>query len=83
MAKVIKVKKKSGRLQEFNERKVIIACRKAGASIAVAKRVTNIISRKVYDGIPTSEIRKMVVKELANYSNNYSKDFKMYKKSKK
>lgn len=83
MAKVIRVKKKSGRLQKFNERKIIIACRKAGASIAVAKRVTNIISRKVYDGIPTSEIRKMVIKELSNYSNNYSRDFKKFKKPKK
>ena len=83
MAKVMRVKKKSGRLQKFNERKIIIACRKAGASIAVAKRVTNIISRKIYDGIPTSEIKKMVVKELSNYSNNYSKSFKKFKKSRK
>ena len=51
--------KASGRREEFDERKVLRAVKRAGASDEVARRVTDELDKRLYDGITTREIYRI------------------------
>ncbi len=62
--KKVKVKKVDGSLEDFDKNKLIDSIVAAGASKRLAKQIANYVEKHAYDGIPTSEIRRMVLIKL-------------------
>ena len=77
---VIRVKKKSGRLQVFKKSKIIKSCRKAGASPATCKKVANYVAKKAKDKMPTSKIKKMVMSRIRKYDRKAAMNFKKFRR---
>ena len=63
-AKLIRVHKKFGKIEEFKPEKIYRTCIRAGASEELAREVEREISGKVYDGITSRELLRMVIKAL-------------------
>lgn len=61
---MVKVNKKFGKTEEFNAEKIYNTALRAGASPDLARTVSDKVSKRVYEGIRTSEILKMVKKFL-------------------
>lgn len=80
MVKVIKVKKRSGRLQRFNKMKIYKSCKRAGASAKVSRTVMNSVSKRVKNRMSTSKIRKMVLRELGKRSKKSVLEFRKFRK---
>ncbi len=57
---MIRVRKADGRLEPYDEAKVLRTALYLGLERADAERIEREISEKVYDGIPTSEILSMI-----------------------
>ncbi|HDO19769.1 MAG TPA: ATPase [Thermoplasmatales archaeon] len=53
---MIRVKKASGRLEPFNREKLINTLVRVGADEETANEIVSVIERRIWDGIPTSEI---------------------------
>jgi hypothetical protein len=64
--KRIFVKKANGQMVPFNPRKVIGTCIRAGASKKLARNVSEQVSSKIYDGISTREVYRLVLSLLAH-----------------
>lgn len=58
------VRKRDGQLEEFVPEKVIVSALKSGASVAVARLIAQDVESQARDGIPTSEIRSIVLSRL-------------------
>ena len=56
--------KRDGRKETFDRKKIIRTCIRSGASKEVAEEIAREIERKVYDGISTDKILKMVLELL-------------------
>jgi len=76
----MKVRKKDGRLENFDKNKIVKSCEKAGTSAKVASDIAHVVSNQVYDGISTSEIRVMVLRELDRKDRKAATAFKEFKK---
>lgn len=63
---MVKVKKRSGRLEEFKKSKILAACKKAGASAKEATEVAKEVSIKVAEMVmvPAAKLSNMVVAAL-------------------
>ncbi|MDI6888245.1 MAG: ATP cone domain-containing protein [Methanocellales archaeon] len=81
MAK-ISVVKRDGRLEDFQLKKIINGCVRAGAPKEVAEKIAGEIQQKAYDRIPASEIGRMVVDKLRARSPAAAKAFEKYTKAK-
>jgi transcriptional regulator NrdR family protein len=77
---MVMVKKRSGKLEEFNSHKIVSSCTKAGASLESANEVAETVSKKVYEKIPTSKIRTMILSELTKHSKSAAEKFKKFKR---
>jgi ribonucleoside-triphosphate reductase len=58
------VRKASGLLEAYNPDKLVTSCMNAGASLTQATTISREIKNRLYDGIPTKEIRDFVYAEL-------------------
>jgi len=76
------VKKRNGALQRFSKQKIIKGCRRAGAKAKDAKRVANIVAKKVYDRISTKKIGTMVVANLKKFDKKAALSFERFFKKK-
>ncbi|MCW1296151.1 MAG: anaerobic ribonucleoside-triphosphate reductase [Candidatus Parvarchaeota archaeon] len=72
--------KSDGRKQKFSIEKIIEACVRADVPESIAKEIAISISKKVYDGIKTKEIRKMVVDELEKRNPAWAEGFEFKNK---
>ena len=74
------VKKRNGRLEHFNSHKIVSSCTKAGTSLEVANEIAESVGKKVYDKIPSSKIRTMVLTELTKHSKTAAASFRKFKR---
>jgi len=77
---MVTVKKRNGRLEDFNPQKIVGSCIKAGASLGIANEIAESVSKKVHEKIPTSKIRTMVLTELTRRNKSAAENFKKFKK---
>jgi len=75
----MKVKKKDGKLEDFNKNKIIKGCKKSGASAKLANEIATVVRNKAYDGILTSEIRTIVLRELEKKDKKSAMEFRSFK----
>lgn len=61
---MVKVKKRSGNIEEFDRPKLEASLKKAGAKEEHATRVAETVKGKVQEGIATSEIKRLATTEL-------------------
>jgi Holliday junction resolvase-like predicted endonuclease len=61
------VTKFDGRKQEFQKEKIVRTCLRMHASSEQAEEIAERIERKIYDGIPTREILKLIFDYLKEY----------------
>ncbi len=66
------VTKRDGRKEEFNRGKIIKTCLRAGVSREIADKIVIEVERRLYDGITTDEILKIVIDLLDRYAYRYS-----------
>jgi transcriptional regulator NrdR family protein len=76
----MKVKKRDGKLEEFDKNKIIRVCKRAGASEKEAKDIVESISNEIYDGISTEEINLLVLEELQRKNERAASAFRDFKK---
>ena len=74
------VEKRDGSKEAFQQAKVERSVERAGGSKDVAKKIAMAVGKEVYDGIPTSEIRDLVIIQLDKQSRKAAAAFKTYKK---
>jgi transcriptional regulator NrdR family protein len=60
----MKIIKRDGSRQEFDENKIKTGLIKAGATERVAEHVANEVASQVHEGMTTEEIRKLIIKKL-------------------
>jgi len=58
------VLKGNGKKEEFNRNKAIFSCIRAGAPQKIAEEIVSKVERKLYNGIPTKQIMRMIKEEL-------------------
>ena len=61
---MILVTKSSGSTEPFNREKILRTCMRAGASKQTAEKISSEIEKKIYNGISTREILKLVLSLL-------------------
>lgn len=61
---LVKVKKRSGSMQDFDGVKLKTSLKRAGAKEEHATKVTDTIAGRVCEGMETSEIKRMAANEL-------------------
>ncbi|MBW3003183.1 anaerobic ribonucleoside-triphosphate reductase [Candidatus Woesearchaeota archaeon] len=76
----MEVIKSDNRREEFSEQKLAHAIERTGIPDEHIDRVVGNIKKRVYNLIPTSELRKLVIEELDTIDEKYSYGFK-YKKN--
>lgn len=76
------VKKRSGILQRFSKQKIVKGCKRAGAKAKDAKRVADIVAKKVYDRISTKKIGTMVIASLKKFDKKAALSFEKFFKKK-
>lgn len=76
----MKVKKRDGKLENFDKSKIIRSCKKVGVKEGLAKDIANIVETEIYDGITTTEIRAFVLKELERKDSKAAINFRNYRK---
>jgi len=76
----MKVKKRDGKLEDFDKNKIIRACKKVGCSQKEANDIVESITDEIYDGISTEEIRLLVLRELHRRNERAAYEFREYKK---
>jgi len=64
---VVVVTKFDGSTQEYDRQKVINTCLRMRLSRAAAEEVANNVERKIYDGIRTKQIMRMILKNIERY----------------
>ena len=80
---MVKVKKRSKVLQEFDKAKLKNSLKKAGAKEEHVVKVADKIAGKVKEGTPTVEIWEWCITELKPLDAKAAKAYKEYKKPKK
>lgn len=64
----MKVRKKDGRLEDFDKNKIVRTAVRAGLSAEKAKKVAEVVEKRAYDGITTDEILGIVFAEIEKFS---------------
>jgi len=67
---MVLIKKASGNLEKFSSNKVKRTCLRAGASKEIAIKISNEISRQVYEGMSSRQILTKVISLLKKYKKN-------------
>jgi transcriptional regulator NrdR family protein len=78
---LVKVKKRSGRLEEFIESKIITAVRKAGASAKEAQHVADQVSKKVAPKteVSANDLSNMVAASLSKVNKSAAGNFTKFR----
>lgn len=63
---MIQVKKASGELEPFDEEKIMLSLKNAGANPKLGNNIVSGLKKKLYNGMPTQEIYSHVLKKLKN-----------------
>lgn len=88
---LVKIKKRDGRFEEFNESKIVAGIKKAGATVeeagAVAKKVAENSARNADEALKigeftTTELSRMVAAELAEINKAASDEFIKFRDNK-
>lgn len=79
---MVKVVKRDGTTEPFQRKKIVNACVGAGAPADVAASIADEIKAAARDKMPTSEIRKIVLKKLGKVRPGLVKAYKQYEASK-
>ena len=66
------VTKSSGKQVAFDHNRIIRTCKRAGLSKKEAEEVAQIVEGKIYDGIATKKLLKIVLSELEKYGEHVS-----------
>lgn len=70
--------KRDGRVESFIPEKIAISCTRAGLKPDIAYMISVEVSKKVYQNMPTTEIRKLVAKWIEKYDKNAAKAYLKY-----
>ena len=77
---MVKVKKRSGTMQDFDSAKLKASLSKAGAKEEHATKVAETIKGKVREGIATSEIKRLTTTELRGMDAAAAQRYETFKK---
>jgi len=77
---LVKVKKRAGRVQDFDKAKLKASLKKAGAKEEHATKVTETVAAKVREGLATSEIKKLAATELRKMDAAAATKYEAFKK---
>lgn len=82
---MVKVKKRSGKIQRFMKSKIARSCRKAGATASEAGRVAEEVARGVATMtiVTAQRLSSMVAKSLNKVNKTAAKAFAGYKKKRR
>jgi transcriptional regulator NrdR family protein len=80
---LVKVKKRSAVLQEFDKAKLKTSLKKAGTKEEHATKVADKVAGKVKEGTTTVEIKEWSITELKPMDSKAAKAYQGYKKPKK
>jgi len=73
--------KSTGKVEDFSSQKIISACERAKVPKKEIRRIVKVVENKIYNFVPTSEIRKWLIEELDKIDKKYSHGFKYKKKA--
>jgi len=78
---LVRIKKRSGRFEEFLESKIVTSVRKAGASAEEAQHVAKLVSRKVAPKreVTTDELSNMVAASLSKVNKAAAGNFTKFR----
>lgn len=81
---MVKIKKRSGGLEEFKISKIITGCKKSGATVKQAAKVAKNISKKVarMRVVPAARLSNMVVTSLRKFNKAAASAFVSYRNKK-
>ncbi|MFQ5711709.1 MAG: ATP cone domain-containing protein [Candidatus Geothermarchaeales archaeon] len=77
----IQVTKLDGSLEEFTPEKIVVSCIKSGAPATFARETAEAVEKRVYDKIPTSEIRSVVLEQLKAENPDWEQYWLLYEKA--
>jgi transcriptional regulator NrdR family protein len=77
---VVKVKKRSAVMKDFDKAKLKASLKKAGAKEEHATKVVGIVSPKVREGMTTAEIKRMAATELRKLDPKAAQAYETFKK---
>lgn len=72
------VRKRGGRLELYDPEKIVRCCIAAGVPEEEARKIADEISGHIYINIPTSEIRKTVIKKLRETDSKAAEAYEKY-----
>ena len=78
---MVSVKKRYGVKEEFIPEKIVASVSKVGAPSEVAREIAKTVEEKAYDGIPTEEIRKVVLSVLKERNSEWAVSWELYEKA--
>lgn len=76
------VLKRDGRLEPFQQQKIINSCILAELQKELAKQIAEEVSKKIYINMPTKKIRALVIKQLKKYDKTAAKRYESYERTK-
>ncbi|MBN2477669.1 restriction endonuclease [Candidatus Micrarchaeota archaeon] len=74
---MVLVKKRSGKLEPFDESKIVHALERAGATKTMSKKVLSQVREQLYDGIPTKKIFRIVFSLLSKEKASVASKFNL------
>lgn len=77
---MVKVKKRSAAMKDFDKAKLKASLKKAGAKEEHATKVAGIVSPKVREGMTTAEIKRMTATELRKLDPKAAQAYEAFKK---
>jgi hypothetical protein len=77
---MVKVKKRSGAMQDFDKAKLKASVKKAGAKEEHATSVADKVAGKAKEGMATVEIRRLCIIELSPLDPKATKAYETFKK---
>ena len=78
MKTVIKI---DGRKEDFIKEKIIVSCLKCGATIEAAREIADKLEKNIKFPVKTTEIRDLVLKELAKKDKDWANNWYLYDKA--
>ena len=76
---MVKVKKRSGEYEDFNQAKLEASLRSAGAEEEQASRISELVARSLQDGTETDDIRAMAAAELSQIDEDAAQRYQSFK----
>lgn len=73
-----KIIKRDGRVEEYNEEKIVKACINAGAPEEIARDIAREVTKQVRDGMTTDEIRRIVLSKLSQHAPDAAEAWRFY-----